>query len=442
MASIDLISSSTFVDAWATANVLMSAADNTFVGFLVTAASEAIQRWLNRWIVIRDYVEIRNPVPGQWDKPDPDYIGLSWFPVRGTTLNPVCTVRTNRSTAMTIANQNTQNVQDAWFFLRTVGDPNFGLPIPIGITVSSMSSGVQTDNTFPFLGVPISTGFSVVASGTGGTLATGTYLCAYSNINDAGESVRSASVSVSVTLGQKITATFPTLIPQATGNNFYVSTANGAASTMTVQNTSDLDQTTFTLATLVSGATFQTNSYATIQDICNAINAIGGGWAAQIQGPTGIFGPWAAWDVWASCGTQIGCLSTGYLQGLDIFQTRMAGAQLDQSSGCLYLPKGATQYGSGPGNVTQWPGSCDVVMGGANWGGSVLLKYGAGFETVPYPIQNACIELVKAMFERFGNDTTVSKEQADKITRETPDLIQFLPRTVRQGLAPYRYYGV
>jgi len=212
MATIDLITPDTFASGWATADVALSDADQNYLPLLITAASEGIQRWLNRWINVRDYIEIRQPIPGQWDKPDPDYIGLSWFPLRPSALNPSLSCRTNRSSAVFISNQGNTNVQDAWFSLYTIGEPDFGLPTPAGITVSSVSSGIQTDNTFPFFGVPLATGFSVVASGTGGTIPTGTYQVAYSNLNGAGESVPSATRSVAVTLGQQLIATFPTLI--------------------------------------------------------------------------------------------------------------------------------------------------------------------------------------------------------------------------------------
>jgi hypothetical protein len=438
MPSIDLISQSTFIDAWATAGVQLSVADQTVLSFMITAASDGIQRYLGRWMNVRDYIEIRQPIPGQWDKAQPDYVGLSWFPIVPTALNLACTVRTGRSTALLIANQNNQNVQDAWFELYTIGDPQFGLPQPCGMKLSFMSSGVQTDASIPFLGTPTSTGFSVTASGTGGTIPTGTYQCAYSNVNDAGESVPSTAVSVSVTLGQNLVFTLPTLVPYASANNVYVSTTNGAASTMTVQNTSLLAQTSYTLGALVSGAAQQTVNYGTIGQVATAINNLGNGWTTQLQGPTATFSAWPSWDVWASSGAQVGCLATGFTQGLDVFTQRLIAAQLDQSNGCLYLPQGATQWGTGPGNIWQWPGSADIVMGGSSWNGPVLLKYGAGFSVIPYAVQEACCELVKAMFERFGTDTTLNKETADRYSREARQMVKYLPDPVRQALEMYR----
>jgi len=440
MASIDLISGSTFTDSWASAGIQLSSADSTVLPFFVSAASNGIQRWLGRWLVLRDYIEIRQPVSGQWDKADPDRIALSWFPVVATSLNRSCSVRTNRQTVLQISNQNLQTNQDAWFELMTIGDPNFGLPTPCGIELSSMSSGVVTRATFPFLGTPVSSGFSVVASGSGGTIPAGTYQCAYSNLNDAGESVPSAAVSLVVAAGNKIVATLPALIPQATGNNFYLSTTNGSSATMTVQNTSPLAQTSYTLAVPVSGAAQQTVSYGTIGQLATGINALGNGWNTQIQGPTPTFSPWPSWDVWASSGTTVGALNTGYQQGLDVFTTHMVGQQLDQESGELWLPQGASAWGSGPGNIFQWPGSSDVAMGG-NWNGPVLLKYGAGFATIPEAVQEACCQLVKAMFDRFGTDVTLKKEEGDKYRREAFELIPYLPKPARQALALFKLYS-
>jgi len=211
---------------------------------------------------------------------------------------------------------------------------------------------------------------------------------------------------------------------------------------MTVQNSAPITDTRYAANALVSGAAPQTANYATLGQLATAINNLGNGWTAQIQGPTTTFGEWSTADVWASCGTQVGCLSTGFTQGLDVFMTRMVGVQTDVAGGAVWLPKGATQYGSGPGNVTQWPGSCDIVMGGSNWNGPVLLKYAAGFTTVPAAIQDACVELVKAMFERKGTDTTLKSENTDRYRREALEMIPYLPGPVKKALSLWRYIPV
>lgn len=446
MASIDLISSSTFTDLWGSGGIQVSASDSNVLPFLITAASDGIQRFLNRWINLRDYTEIRTPLPGQWDKADSDLISLSWFPNVPTPLNPNCTVRTNRQMALGIGNSGNPNVQDAWFQLLTIGDPNFGLPTPCGLTVSAVTNGVQTDATFPFLGTPKSTGFSVVASGSGSSIPAGTYQCAYSNLSVAGESVPSTPVSVTVSAGQQIVAVFPTLIPQASANNFYVSTTNGSSATMTVQNAAPLIQTRYSIAALVSGAAQQTTNYGTLGAIGTAINGLGNGWTAMVQGSNNPnFNVWPSNDVWSSCGTQVGCLASqpnnSPQQGLDVFSVRMQGCQLDQAGGALWLPQGSAQYGTGPGNIWQWPGSTDMLLNGA-WGGTVLLKYGAGFAVVPYAIQEACALLVKKMFDEWNTSATLEQEDSDKYKRKAFQQISYLPKSVRQAIMQFKVYEV
>ncbi len=407
---------------------------------LVSAASRAVQKYCNRIIGLTDFTEIRIPQQGQWDKAQPDYIGLSFYPVNPSPLNPVVTLRGGRTTAIGIYNANTQTAQDAWMYLNVVGDPELGLQTPVGVTVCSVINGVQASNSFPFFGVPSSTGFSVSsATGTTGTIPTGTYLCSYSWLNQAGESVRSADISVNVTAGQFLTFRLPTAIPQATGANVYVSTTNGASSTETVQNSAPITGTTFVLSALVSGATFTTNNYGTLSQLATGINNLGNGWTATVQSPTPVFSNWPSSDLWGSNASTMGCLSTGNQQGLDIFQWRVNGAQTDPETGEVNLPQGGGSWNQGPGNYWQWPGSTDYDLAGSSWRDPILCKYAAGWAIVPEDIQTATLLTVQSMLTDLQTANAYEEETADKWKAKLAGVDErAIPKTARRLLSVYR----
>lgn len=445
MAAIDLVSVSQVASAFlasGASGVTLSATQTAYCSTLITAASDAIQRHLGRWLAVRDYLEIKDVLQGQWDKNEPDFCTLTQFPIQVSTLNPIVTVRSGRTTAIVISNTNTTANQRAYFYLRTVGEPEFGLPRPIGITLVTWASGVQTQVSFPFFVQPSTAGFSVTATGSGGSLTPGTYLCSYSNVNAAGESIRSADIPVVINSGQYLAFTLPPLIPQAVSNNVYVSTVGGGTNTETLQNTAPITTGSFNLASIASGAAPQTVSYGTLSQLATGINTIGNGWSAIVQQPTEQFGNWASSDVWASQSAQVGALATGLMQGLDVFQDDILGVQVDPETGCIYLPQGSTQYGQGPGYIQQWPGSSDIALGGSTWKEPVLVSYAAGFTTIPYAIQEACIELVKAMFERLGTDTTLKEEKAISYSRQALDMIPYLPPAVRKALSRFKVYRI
>ena len=126
--------------------------------------------------------------------------------------------------------------------------------VNVGLTLNRLASGVLSSATFPFLGTPSSVGFTASALGTGGSLAPGAYLCSYTVVNNAGESIRSADVAVSVASGQNLVFALPAVPANANSLNVYVSTTGGSSSTETLQNASPITTTGFTLRARCRGS--------------------------------------------------------------------------------------------------------------------------------------------------------------------------------------------
>jgi hypothetical protein len=70
---------------------------------------------------------------------------------------------------------------------------------------------------------PSGTGFSAAATGTGGSLATGTWYVGYTDVNANGESVMSPIVAVALTSGQTISVTLPALPTGVVSRSIYTS---------------------------------------------------------------------------------------------------------------------------------------------------------------------------------------------------------------------------
>ncbi len=407
-------------------------ADQAALPAVISAASRAVQRYCRRWFVAQSLLEVRVPQQSQWDKGQPDTIQLQQHPVLGAPR-----LRGGRTRALQVTNTDTVTNQQAWLALVTAGDPDISLA-NVGLTLNRMASGTLVSSTLPFLGTPAPAGFAVAATGSGSALATGTYLCSYTVQSAAGESVRSADVAVSVSAGQVLAVTLPAVPANATSLNVYVSTANGASGTETRQNTAPITGTALTLGSLTAGAAPPTTNTGTVTGLASAINALGGGWSATVQG---AYGPWPSADLYGSEGT-MGALSSSVAK-LDVFSTDLASARVDLASGTIYLPAGDTGLGGGPGNVWQWPGSDDVMLGASAWRGEVLCAYSAGYATVPEDVQEACYLTIKTLLHELQTVTRYQSESGDKYRYELAATDERgLPAVARRLLAPWRIHRV
>lgn len=412
--------------------------DQTWLPSAISAASRALQRYLRRVVPQTDYIEIRTPAQGQWDKAESDTIVLSNFPVLTSTLNPTVMLRSGRTPALRITNTASTTNQQAYFYLNTVGDPELSLQTNVGVTLVTVASGVTAKSSFPFLGTPTSAGFSVAASGAGGSLTAGTYLCSYTLVNAAGESVRSADVSVTITSGQNLVFTLPALPAQAASMNVYVSTAGGATTTATKQNTAAITGTAFTVGALVSGATYPTTATGTVTQLAAAINALGSGWSATVQGS---YGGWATNDLWGSEGTMSALGGTS--QGLDCFPNMLTNFRVRWQTGEIALPQGVTAFGGGPGNAWQWPGSSDVAYGSSAWRDPVLCQYAAGWATVPLDLQEATFLTIKANLQSLQTVSRYEEEDTEAVKLKLATIERMaIPQEARRLAAPYRVHRV
>ncbi len=407
-------------------------ADQSFLPTVISSASRAIQRFCRRWFAAQSLLEIRVPQQNQWDKGEPDVVQLQQFPLIGPPR-----LRGSRTNALQVTNLDTVTNQQAWLAIVTAGDPDISLA-NVGLTLNRLASGTLTSSTFPFLGPPSSTGFAVAASGAGGALAAGTYLCSYTVANNAGESVRSADVPVNVSTGQNLVFTLPAVPANATALNVYVSTVGGASATETRQNAGPITGTAYTVSVLTAGAAPPSIATGTVGQLGAAINALGGGWSATVQTP---YANYPASDLYGSEAT-MGARSASAAK-LDVFSTDIGTARVDMASGCVYLAPGDSGVGGGPGNVWQWPGYDDVMMGANAWRGEVFCAYTAGYAATPEDVQQACYLTIKSMLHELQTITKYQSEKGDLFDYALAGADErAIPAVARRLLAPWRIHRV
>lgn len=73
--------------------------------------------------------------------------------------------------------------------------------------------------------------------------------------------------------------------------------------------------------------------------------------------------------------------------------------------------------------------------------GFVKVTYNGGYATIPYEVQLATVELVKADYERLATDLILESERAGQYQYKiNPEMVDMLPRNVRQGLSRYKVW--
>jgi hypothetical protein len=156
-----------------------------------------------------------------------------------------------------------------------------------------------------------------------------------------------------------------------------------------------------------------------------------GGTFAELYGPAG---PQGALNLGSNLGAR-----------LDVFSVDFQTWDFDSSNGTVFLsPQGGSSL-SGPGAPQLW-GVTDpldgLISGGGQWRAPVRVIYTAGFATIPYSVQQATAEVVKAMMERFGTDTTVSSESigAHSYSAFAVELLNVIPAPARAALLAYKVW--
>ena len=180
---------------------------------------------------------------------------------------------------------------------------------------------------------------------------------------------------------------------------------------------------------IASAVSFTSNE--TVAAVAAAVNALGGGWAAST--PPG-YASWPAADLRAPMG------STPALGGQGArFLAHVADLafDLDADTGIVALGQPAGNAIASPAWGPTWSTSLGdlALYGGAN---GVRCVYDAGFDVVPYDVQQATAELVKAMLERLATDSTLLAESDGTYSWQGRGILDALPPSVKQTLALYR----
>ncbi len=175
----------------------------------------------------------------------------------------------------------------------------------------------------------------------------------------------------------------------------------------------------------------------TIADLTTAINLVGSGWTATADMTL------SSWPVTQLYG---GVIAQGSTATFRVFATDLDRVRFHPDSGQLtgMLYCGGSDQSGGIG--TRWgPGWDDGWQGGGQTLsalGQVLITYDAGFDVVPYPIQEVCVELTRSILIRLGIDPYLDSEHAGEYSYTlAKKLIYFLPAEIISGAAQYRVHN-
>lgn len=185
-----------------------------------------------------------------------------------------------------------------------------------------------------------------------------------------------------------------------------------------------------------SGASSSTpilfSGLTTVNDLAAAVNAVSG-WTAVVD-PSG-YGAWPIGELYCD-GTSQGALSDGVQ--LNVFSEDVSTSRIDLKTGMLQLAYGSVGAGGdarwGPG----WSAWTDASAYLSVSDDLVRATYDAGFTTVPYVVQQAAAEIVKAAFSRMDVDYALKSETIGEYSYELRDDMDLsIPVPVRRDLASF-----
>ena len=168
----------------------------------------------------------------------------------------------------------------------------------------------------------------------------------------------------------------------------------------------------------------------TIQALANAVNAVGGGWSAEV---TDGFGLWGVSELVAGDGAQ-GAM------GVDaefLVYSEDADYECDQLAGTITVESGQDD----PFTSLRWGPTAGLEFGETSIQGrdrGFRVAYAAGYDPIPDDLQQAVVEAVKAAFERKATSSTLLMEKTDTWSWTVRDMVKALPDSVVQVLAYYR----
>jgi hypothetical protein len=217
----------------------------------------------------------------------------------------------------------------------------------------------------------------------------------------------------------------------------------------TPQSRVSVTSTGLTLVRVTSGVTTTDTSVtwagnATVVAVQNAVNALGNGWSAAGQG----YDQWPSADLYCPMGltggsggpnatTQGALTAAGQYAELKLHTYELAGYQLDVRRGWLLRAIPYTDPELLHPEDLIWP------VGINNF----RVQYTAGYATVPEDVQEACAELVAALWYRTQRDPAlINQLTAGGVSTSYRDLTGsvpgFPPDNVKTLLAPYRRFSV
>jgi hypothetical protein len=158
----DLIDPATLAEALAAGGFALTAAQTAASAMFITDASKLICRTAGRYFALTAYDEVRQPLPGQPDKGEPDCVFLAYPPVQSVTR-----LAGGRTTALTVSNTDTATNQRATAAFAFTGDPEITVT-RTGLTLTRVASGVATTGALAFAVYPTVAALAAAVVALGG----------------------------------------------------------------------------------------------------------------------------------------------------------------------------------------------------------------------------------------------------------------------------------
>ena len=374
------------------APVLLASMNVSALPSLILAASRAVQKFTGRDFARYVYDDLY------------DGNGFNSLFLRQYPVNRVLRLACNPTIVLTITNTNTSANQRATVELASMGHDDTGLS-PVGLTLDVVASGVPTSYGLFFNEPPVDL-FTVVGSGTGGTLAAGAYLGAFSVVGSLGESVPCPVQSAAVTAGQALVFNLPQLPTNGISFSLYVSTTNGGTGTLTRQATG-LSGGPFTLTSLAAGAAPASAANLTVAAICTAVNALGNGWnAIASQG----YQLTASSDLRAVQGAQAALVGQSVGATFVAHTPDVAGWSCNNRTGELRLQSLGTYD---PVFDLTGSGTIGVVSSFSEGFQNIRVVFDAGYSTIPADVVYAVMITISDWLYRLSKVRLFKSERED-----------------------------
>ena len=203
-------------------------------------------------------------------------------------------------------------------------------------------------------------------------------------------------------------ATCPTVVMEVTNT----SSANQRATVGVTETGLNLFRVASGVTATDLSVTFASN--VTITALVNAVNALGNGWLAEVEGD---YGNWPS----AELRPQGSYGAKDVRAGLVMHVEDVTSFEIDRERGWLWTEEWLSE------EVGGWQ------LGRKNY----RVLYTAGYAAVPEDIQEACATWVSALFWQAKRDPGLAQEQLPEVSFRIPEQRVPIP-AVRALLAPYR----